>query len=296
MFNRSTTPLLPVTTIYTNPPQNTSKINTLNMKILEIFENKLRVKNYSTNTIKVYKQTLKQYLKEISCKDPYQISTKEIIYYLESKSFSSIAQQNQFIGCLKLFARYILNKKDIHLDKIERPRSEKKLPRVIEKEFLLEKLSKIENVKHKAILTLAYSTGMRVSEVCNLKIEDIDSKRMLIYVKNGKGRKDRIVPLTQTVLNLLRQHYKSEKPIIYLFNGQNKGDKYTSRSCNQIVKKYLGGEYHFHLLRHSNATAMLEAGTDLRYIQSHLGHSSSKTTEIYTHISTTKIKNLNVPI
>jgi len=137
---------------------------------------------------------------------------------------------------------------------------------------------------------------MRVSEVCDLKIEDIDSKRMLIHIRNGKGRKDRIVPLTQTVLDLLRQHHKLEKPTIYVFNGQNKGDKYTSRSCNQIVKKYLGKDYHFHLLRHSNATAMLEAGTDLRYIQSHLGHSSSRTTEIYTHVSTTKIQKLNVPI
>lgn len=266
------------------------------MKILQIFENKLRYKNYSENTIKVYTQTLSQYLKETNCKDPYRVLTKNIVSYLENKKFTSIAQQNQFIGCLKLFARYLLNKKDVHLDKIERPRKEKKLPRVIEKEFLLEKLSKIQNIKHKTILTLAYSTGMRVSEVCDLKIEDIDSKRMLIYVKNAKGRKDRIVPLTQTVLDLLRKHHKLEKPITYVFNGQHKGDKYTSRSCNQIVKKYLGKDYHFHLLRHSNATAMLEAGTDLRYIQSHLGHASSKTTEIYTHVSTTRIQNLNVPI
>lgn len=103
------------------------------MKILEIFENKLRYKNYSQNTIKVYKQTLFQYLKEVNCKDPYKISTKEIVDYLEYKSFTSIAQQNQFIGCLKLFAKYILGKKDVHLSKIERPKSEKKLPRVIDK-------------------------------------------------------------------------------------------------------------------------------------------------------------------
>ena len=107
------------------------------MKILEIFENKLRYKNYSQNTIKTYKQTLYQYFKETNCKDPYRISTKEIVNYLETKSFTSISQQNQFIGCLKLFSRFILNKKDIHLDKIERPRGEKKLPKIIEKEFLL---------------------------------------------------------------------------------------------------------------------------------------------------------------
>ena len=163
------------------------------MKVLEIFENKLRYKNYSKNTIKVYRQTLHQYFKETDCKDPYRISTKEIVNYLESKSFTSVAQQNQFIGCLKLFARYILNKKDIHLDKIERPRKERKLPKVIDKEFLLDRISKIENLKHKSIISLAYSTGMRVSEVCNLKIEDIDSKRMLIHIRNSKGNKDRLI-------------------------------------------------------------------------------------------------------
>ena len=265
------------------------------MKVLEIFENKLRCKNYSKNTIKVYKQTLHQYLKETECKDSYRVSTKEIINYLESKKFSSVAQQNQFIGCLKLFARYILNKKDIHLDKIERPRKEKKLPKIIEKEFLLQKISEIQNLKHKAILTLAYSTGMRVSEVCNLKIEDIDSKRMLIHIKNSKGRKDRLVPLSLATLSLLREYFKIFKPREYLFNGQN-SLKYSHRSCNEIVKKHLGEQYHFHLIRHSHATALLEAGTDLRFIQDQLGHSSSKVTEVYTHVSTLYKQKLPLPI
>lgn len=265
------------------------------MKILEIFENKLRYKNYSENTIKVYKQTLLQYLKEVNCKDPYRISTKEIIEYLENKSFSSVAQQNQFIGCLKLFAKYILNKKDIHLNKIERPKTEKKLPRVIDKEFLLDKLSKIENKKHKAILTLAYSTGMRVSEVCNLKIVNIDSKRMLIHIVNAKGRKDRFVPLSPTVLTILREYFKEYKPKEYLFNGQF-DLRYSHRSCNEIVKKYIGGDYHFHLLRHSQATALLEAGTDLRIIQKCLGHANAKTTEIYTHVSNQILSKINLPI
>jgi len=265
------------------------------MKILEVFENKLRYKNYSPNTIKVYKQTLSQSLKEMGCKDPYRLSTKGIVEFLESRNFSSIAQQNQFIGCLKLFARYILNKKDVHLSKIERPKKVKSLPRVIDKEFLIHKLSNIENIKHKAILTLAYSTGLRVSEVCNLKISDIDSKRMLIMVRQSKGRKDRIVPLSSNVLTVLREYYKEYKSKEYLFNGQF-GGQYSHRSCNEIVKKYIGKDYHFHLLRHSNATALLEAGTDLRIIQKHLGHSSSKTTEIYTHVSTNVLQKMALPI
>ena len=265
------------------------------MKILEIFENKLRYKNYSKNTIKVYKQTLYQYLKETNCKDPYQITTKEIVNYLENKEFTSISQQNQFIGCLKLFAKYILNKKDIHLDKIERPRGVRKLPKVIEKEFLLDKLEKIENLKHKTLLTLAYSTGMRVSEICNLKISDIDSKRMIITIYQSKGRKDRIIPLSEKVLTLMRVYYIKYKPKEYLFNGQF-SLQYSHKSCNEIVKKCIGKQYHMHLLRHSNATALLESGVDLRIIQNHLGHSSSKTTECYTHISTNLLSKIPLPI
>jgi len=266
------------------------------MKVLEIFENKLRYKNYAPNTIKVYKQILLQFLKETNCKDPYSISTKSIVDYLEHKKFTSIPQQNQFIGCLKLFARYILNKKDVHIDKIERPRCEKKLPRVIEKKFLLSQLDKIKNSKHRALLTLTYSTGMRVSEIINLLISDIDSKRMIITVRQSKGNKDRIVPLTEKVLGLLRIYYSEYKPKEYLFNGQGTNLQYTSTSCNAIVKQYIGKQYHFHLLRHSNATALLEAGTDLRIIQKHLGHSSCKTTEIYTHVSTATLQNMALPI
>lgn len=265
------------------------------MKVLEIFENKLRFKNYSENTIKVYKQTIFQYLKEINCKDPYRISTKEIVYYLEHKKFSSISQQNQFIGCLKVFARYVLNKKDVHLDKIERPRSEKKLPKVIDKDFLICKISKIENIKHKLIITLAYSTGMRVSEVCNLKIKDVDFQRKLIHIKNAKGRKDRIVPLSQTVSELMIKYFDLYKPTEYVFNGQNE-PKYSPRSCNEIVKKYIGKEYHFHLLRHSSFTALLESGVDLRIIQKIAGHSNVKTTECYTHVSNQFLSKVNLPI
>lgn len=267
----------------------------LNEKIIKICEQKFIYLNYSPQTKENYMYHIINFVKSVGEKQIIHLNSKDFQNYLDNYNFSSVSQQNQVINAIRFLYKYGLNKKYNKVS-FKRPRSEKKLPRVIEKEFLLDKLSKIENIKHKAILTLAYSTGMRVSEVCNLKIEDVDSKRMLIHIKNGKGRKDRIVPLTQTVLGLLRSHHKIEKPLMFVFNGQNKGEKYTSTSCNQIVKKYLGNEYHFHLLRHSNATAMLEAGTDLRYIQSHLGHASSRTTEIYTHVSTAQIQKLNTPI
>ena len=136
---------------------------------------------------------------------------------------------------------------------------------------------------------------MRVSEVINLKIEDIDSKRMIIHIKNAKGKKDRIVPLSQTILELLRTYFKEYRPTEYLFNGQN-NLKYSSGSCNKIVKKYLGEQYHIHQLRHSCFIHLLESGVDLRIIQSIAGHNSSKTTEIYTHVSKKLLNKVVLPI
>jgi site-specific recombinase XerD len=265
------------------------------MKILKIFEEKLRYKNYSPRTIDMYRSYLSNFLKDSCIKDPYQVTTNQIIRFLESYNFTSTSQQNQYIGSLKLFAKYILNKKNIHLSKIERPRSEKKLPRVIDGDYIKNKLLQINNLKHRAILTLTYSIGLRVSEVVNLKIEDIDSKRMLIYIKNAKGKKDRIVPLSKTVLELLREYFKEYKPVDYLFNGQNKL-KYSTGSCQKIYKKYIDLSTSIHTLRHSSFTNLLENGTDLRIIQKIAGHSSSKTTEIYTHVSNKMLSRVNLPI
>jgi site-specific recombinase XerD len=265
------------------------------MKILKIFEEKLRYKNYSERSITLYVSYLSFFLKEERIKDPYQITTNRIVSFLENKSYTSISQQNQYIGCLKLFAKYILNKKDIHLSKIERPKSEKKLPQVIDGNHIKEQLSKITNLKHKTILTLTYSVGLRVSEVVNLKIEDIDSKRMIIHIKNAKGKKDRIVPLSQRVLDLLRDYWKEYKPKEYLFNGQS-GGKYSIGSCQKIYKKYIDESSSIHTLRHSSFTNLLESGTDLRIIQKIAGHSSSKTTEIYTHVSNQLLSKVNLPI
>jgi site-specific recombinase XerD len=265
------------------------------MKILKIFQEKLRYKNYSDRSIKLYTSYLSNFLKEVKVKDPYQVRTQQIVDFLQNYSYTSTSQQNQYIGTLKLFAKYVLNKKDIHLTKIERPKSEKKLPRVIYGDSIKEKLNQIENLKHKAILTLTYSVGLRVSEIINLKIEHIDSKRMIIHIKNAKGRKDRIVPLSQTVLELLREYYKHYNPSEYLFNGQST-NKYSIGSCQKIYKKYIDNQSSIHTLRHSSATALLENGTDLRVIQKILGHTNVKTTEIYTHVSNQILSKVKLPI
>ncbi len=263
-------------------------------KYVEMYRNDLRLKNYSDNTIKNYSCQVEIFLKHFDTQftEPSKINEQSIKnWLLQFKTRNAMCHS---ISALKLFYTKTI-KQPLKFKYIEYPRSEKKLPQIIEKEYLLEQIAKIQNKKHKAIISLAYSTGMRVSEVCNLLISDIDSKRMIITIRQSKGRKDRIVALSEKVLEILREYFKEYKPKEYLFNGQFEL-KYSHRSCNQIVKQYLGKEYHFHQLRHSNATALLEAGTDIRIIQKHLGHASSKTTEIYTHVSTATLQSMPLPI
>lgn len=265
------------------------------MRVLEIFKKKLRNRNYSERTIDNYTSNVKEFLLTINAQDHYQLTLKTLNDYLINYEYSSISKQNQVISSLKKFFELILNKKEVHLSKIKRPKKEKKLPRVISGDLIKNKLQYIDNLKHKAILALAYSVGLRVSEVVNLKIIDIDSNRMLIHIKNAKGKKDRFVPLSKYVLNLLRGYYKKYRPNIYLFNGQN-SYKYSVGSCQKIYKKYIDCNSSFHTLRHSSFTNLLEIGCDLRIIQKIAGHSSSKTTEIYTHVSNNLLNKIKLPI
>lgn len=255
--------------------------------------NKLVYLNYSKRTIELYSHYLNKFLEKIG-KYPQHLTSNDFQGYLNNYKFSSTSQQNQIINSIKFYYTEILNKKYDKID-FQRPRKEKHLPQIIEKDFLLEKISKIENLKHKAIISLAFSTGMRVSEIINLKISDIDSTRMIINIIQAKGRKDRIVPLSPKILELLRSYYKEYKPKDYMFNGQN-SQQYSSESCNKLVKKYIGNSFHFHLLRHSCFTTLLECGTDLRIIQSIAGHQNVKTTEVYTHVSTNLLNKVNLPI
>ena len=259
----------------------------------EICKQKLNYLNYSKNTIKSYLFYINQFLKSLEL-PPSRLTAKDFQSYLDNYDFTSISQQNQIINAIRFLYKHGLNKK---YDKVsfKRPKKERKLPRVINSDYIIEKLSTIENLKHKAILTLTYSVGLRVSEVVNLKIEDIDSKRMLIHIKNAKGKKDRIAPLSQAVLELLRQYWKGYKPKEYLFNGRN-SFKYSIQSCQRIYKKYIDEKSSIHTLRHSSFTSLFESGTDIRIIQKIAGHSSSKTTEIYTHVSKRVLNKVNLPI
>jgi integrase/recombinase XerD len=265
-----------------------------NQKIIKICEEKFIYLNYSPRTRDNYLSHIKPFLESLNNKQIIHCNSSDFQSYLDNYKFTSISQQNQVINAIRFLYKEILNKK---YDKVsfKRPRSEKKLPKVIDSEFILSKLNLIENPKHKTILTLTYSVGLRVSEIINLKIEDIDSKRMIIHIKNAKGRKDRIVPLSQIVLELLREYWRNFKPKVYLFNGQN-SLKYSIGSCQKIYKKYIDDKSSIHTLRHSSFTNLLESGTDLRIIQKIAGHSSSKTTEIYTHVSNQMLSRVKLPI
>jgi site-specific recombinase XerD len=253
----------------------------------------LELKNYSENTISNYTFQVERFLKDAKeFTEPAKINEKFIIdYLLQFKSHNT----NKHAQCaLRLFFKSVIHqpKKFKH---IPYPKKERKLPQVIETQYLIDTISKIKNLKHKAILMLGFSCGLRVSEVVNLKMACIDRARMMILIKNAKGRKDRYVVMSKTLLQTLEAYARAYKPKEYLFNGQF-DLKYSATSCNKIVKKYLGEKYHFHQLRHSNATALLESGTDISIIQKLLGHNNIKTTQIYTHVSTAILSKTQMPI
>nr|WP_317047163.1 tyrosine-type recombinase/integrase [Winogradskyella tangerina] len=183
---------------------------------------------------------------------------------------------------------------------IERPKKERKLPTVLSKSEVRELINVTRNIKHKCILSLLYSAGLRRSEVLNLKPKDIDSKRMLIKVNDAKGNKDRFTLLAKSTLTDLRTYYKLYRPQTYLFEGQKK-EKYSPTSIARIItsavrKTSIKKHVTAHTFRHSFATHLLENGTDLRHIQMLLGHSSTKTTEIYTHVASNTFNSITNPI
>lgn len=180
------------------------------------------------------------------------------------------------------------------------PRRESKLPNVLSHREVLAIFDATENLKHKTMILMGYAAGLRVSEVVNLRITDIDSERMVISIKAAKGKKDRCVMLSEALLDTLRLYFKAYRPKNWLFEGQN-FDQYSVRGLQKIfqtakVKARIRKDVSFHSLRHSFATHLHEAGTDIRVIQELLGHNSTKTTEIYTHISNRTIQKVQSPL
>ena len=269
---------------------------------LKKFDQWLRSKRYSENTIKTYSEALKMFLTFFNDKLATEISNEDLILYNNEyilKNKLSASFQNQIVNAIKLYYSTVQNKK-IAIELIHRPKREKLLPNVLSKEEVKKILDAHVNVKHKVMLCLIYSCGLRRSELLNLKPLDIDSKRNLIFIYQAKGKKDRIAPLSPKILEMLRSYYQGYKPSIWLFEGQSKGEQYSAKSLqsvlkNAVLKAKINKPVTLHWLRHSYATHLLESGTDLRYIQELLGHRSSKTTEIYTHVSTKSLQQIKSP-
>ncbi len=269
---------------------------------LEKFKFWLQSKRYSINTIKTYCEALKSFLVYFNSKPIFEISNEDVVLYNNQyilKNNLSTSYQNQIVNAIKLYFKTI-KEKSIEIDKIHRPRREKTLPNVLSKEEIKKILNAHSNLKHKAMLSLIYSCGLRRSELLNLKISDIDSKRNIVIIRQSKGKKDRIAPLSAKILLLLREYYIVHKPKKWLFEGFYENEPYDERSISNVLKQALTKvgitkPVSLHWLRHSYATHLLESGTDLRYIQELLGHSNSKTTEIYTHVSTKSLQQIKSP-
>ena len=215
------------------------------------------------------------------------------------KQGKSASYQNQAINAIKFYYEQVLDMPQRFYE-IDRPIAEHKLPFVLSEAEIGKLISVTANLKHKAILVTIYSCGLRMSELINLKISDIQSDRNLLLLRAAKGNKDRTTILSNTTIFLLRKYYKQFKPEVYLFEGQ-KGGPYSSKSVHNIVKHAMAlakinKPASTHTLRHSFATHLLENGTDLRYIQTLLGHSSPKTTEIYAQVSTKSLRGVVSPI
>jgi len=250
---------------------------------------KLELKKYANNTVRTYVSFFEMFINYYKEKELSAINESDIRSFLQTLVQRKVSNSylNQAINAIKFYYEVVLGMPNRYYE-IERPRKESKLPKVISKEEVLSIIKNTNNIKHRCIVELLYSAGLRRSELLNLKIDDIDSKRMLVMVKGGKGKKDRQTLLSKSTLEDLRIYFKEWKPQEYLFEGR-KASKYGAESVLNIVKRAavkagIRQTVTPHVLRHSFATHLLESGVDLRQIQVLLGHGSSKTTEIYTHV------------
>ena len=263
---------------------------------------KLRELRYSTNTIDSYTFMFREFVNYHPDKELDDITEEEIVDYLQylvTERKVSTSYQNQAINAIKFYYERVKGgRRKVYL--IERPREEKFLPEVLSQEEVTALINATDNLKHKAVLMTIYSGGLRISELINLKIKDIDSNRMQIRIEQAKGKKDRYTLLGQKTLEVLRSYVKQYQPREWLFEGLNYGP-YSEASIKKALRAALDKtkitkRVSPHTLRHSFATHLLEAGTDLRYIQSLLGHQSTKTTEIYTHVTVKGFDQIKNPL
>lgn len=269
---------------------------------LRLMQQKLEIARYSPRTIRVYLSAAKQLFLRFPGKHPHDIRTEDIETFqheLATTRKVSNSTLNQMVNAVRYYYMNVVGDPK-RVTFLERPRKETKLPLVLSKAEIAALLKAPGNLKHRAMLALAYSGGLRVSEVLAIRPEDLLFDRGLLLIRSAKGNKDRTTLLGRSTAELLRAYMEHYRPTEYLFTGQN-GGAYSARSLQKVLEAALSKagittSATMHTLRHSFATHLLEQGTDLRYIQALLGHASSKTTEIYTHVSTRYLQGIINPM
>lgn len=261
--------------------------------LIMIFERRLKLQRYSPNSIRNYSSAVKSFLQIAAKKfnDPGRLTENEIekyVFWKIEKDKISNSHQRMIVASIDKFYCLVLNR-ELEVKHLYPSRNRYALPRHITATEVKEMIASTPNRKHACIIKMLYGCGLRLNELLHLKLSDINSERMLVYVRNSKGNKDRVVMLAPALLEDLRNYFKAYHPKVYLFEGQN-GGRYSEKSVQNIVKTAavkagITKQVTPHVLRHSFATHLLENGTDIRYIQQLLGHGSVKTTEIYTHIT-----------
>jgi len=280
-----------------------TRISSANSHILPQMKQTLKLKSYSESTIRTYIAEMRQLLiilKDIPADDLTPEHLKRYLVYCSEKLKLSENGIHSRINAIKFYYEQVLKRNKFFWD-IPRPKRAIQLPNVLSKEEIAQLLRVIENIKHKAMLMLAYSCGLRVSEVIRLRLTDIDENRFLIFVRRAKGKKDRVVTLSPVIIIMLREYRRRYNPVHYLFEGQHEGQQYSIRSLEVIIQKAkekagIKKPGSMHMLRHSFATHLLDKGTDVVFIQKLLGHNNIKTTLRYLHITNKDMINILSPI
>lgn len=279
-----------------------SNLHLVNYKALEKYVETLQLKAYSPKTITTYRNEFAQLLYVLKNKNVDDLDANRLRdYFLYCTNTLKLSEHtlHSRMNAVKFYFEKVLGREQIFFD-IPRPKKPLQLPNVLAISQVELLFSKLENLKHKTMLFLAYSAGLRVSEVVSLRVKDIHSARMVINIKGAKGKKDRMVVLSQGILELLRRYYSFYRPKEWLFEGQNKEEPYSVRSLQMVFHRAKSEariiqDVTFHSLRHSYATHLHERGTDIRLIQELLGHNDIRTTLRYTHVSTRTIENIVSP-
>jgi len=273
-------------------------------EIISRVSREMQYRNYSNQTLKTYTELLgflERALAPVPLDKAGSEEFKDYLFMRVNKDKISSSMVNQFISAWKILQTDVL-KRNYESIKIKRPRREKKLPVVLSQQEVEDLINATTNIKHKALLMLTYSAGLRRQELQFMKPSAIDSARMQIRVVQGKGKKDRLTLLSKKVLEYLRFYFKTERPQVYLFETQLKKGQYLSdQTLNKIVKNSakkagIKKQISFHTLRHCFATHLLEQGVNIRLIQSYLGHVSIKTTSVYLHLANANPANIVSPL